>query len=90
MDGEVTFIGMDLGTFKTSVACSNGRDWRDPCCCCSAGRRAARSRASSPRLEWEAPDVRAPTHLARAGLPGMAFLLPPLMWLRRLRRRRIH
>lgn len=25
MDAEITYIGMDLGTFKTSVACSNGR-----------------------------------------------------------------
>ncbi len=25
MNGEIVFIGMDLGTFKTSVACSNGR-----------------------------------------------------------------
>jgi rod shape-determining protein MreB len=25
MDAEITFIGMDLGSFKTSVTCSNGR-----------------------------------------------------------------
>ena len=25
MDAEITFIGMDLGSFKTSVMCSNGR-----------------------------------------------------------------
>ena len=25
MDAEITFIGMDLGSYKTSATCSNGR-----------------------------------------------------------------